>query len=85
MEEMISMAVNNGVAVFVVVAFIFFLNTYMTKMNELLQDLSKTISDLVASVQALSHRFDDLETTIKEKKGEWRKWVQKNMKWLKKL
>lgn len=64
MEEFLNMAVNNGVSIFVCVAFIWFLNNYFSKMNDTLNELNKVLTTLVTSMQEVQNKVNTIDDKI---------------------
>ena len=68
MEELIKILVDNGVAIFCVVAFIYYIFTDKTESNELfkeqnntLKEISKTQIEMQSSLQQFNTRLERLE------------------------
>lgn len=68
MEELMQVVVNNGVGVGSFLALLFFVNTYISKMNETINQIALTLTSIKDSLITLSSRVDEIENKIK--KGE---------------
>lgn len=64
MEELINAIVNNGLGVASFIAFIYFINTYMSKMDNTMSEISKTLTLIQGNLMTLQTRVDDIETKI---------------------
>lgn len=64
MEELINAIVNNGLGVASFIAFIYFINTYMSKMDNTMSEISKTLTLIQGNLMTLQSRVDDIETKI---------------------
>ncbi|MBO7080018.1 MAG: hypothetical protein J6W64_09450 [Bacilli bacterium] len=65
MEEFINAIVNNGLGVASFIAFIYFINTYMSKMDNTMSEISKTLTLIQGNLMTLQSRIDDIEEKIK--------------------
>lgn len=64
MEELINAIVNNGLGVASFIAFIYFINTYMSKMDNTMSEISKTLTLIQGNLITLQSRVDDIENKI---------------------
>lgn len=64
MEELINAIVNNGLGVASFIAFIYFINTYMSRMDSTMSEISKTLTLIQGNLMTLQTRVDDIETKI---------------------
>ena len=64
MEELINAIVNNGLGVASFIAFIYFINTYMSRMDNTMSEISKTLTLIQGNLMTLQTRVDDIETKI---------------------
>ena len=64
MEELINAIVNNGLGVASFIAFIYFINTYMSKMDNTMSEISKTLTLIQGNLMTLQTRVDDIENKI---------------------
>lgn len=65
MEEFINAIVNNGLGVASFIAFIYFINTYMSKMDSTMSEISKTLTLIQGNLITLQSRVEDIEEKIK--------------------
>lgn len=65
MEEVINAIVNNGLGVASFIAFIYFINTYMSKMDNTMSEISKTLTLIQGNLMTLQSRVDDIEEKMK--------------------
>lgn len=65
MEEFINAIVNNGLGVASFIAFIYFINTYMSKMDNTMSEISKTLTLIQGNLMTLQSRVDDIEEKMK--------------------
>lgn len=65
MEEIIQIVVQNGVGVASFVALLYFVNTYITKMNDTVHEIALTLTTIKDSLITLSSRVDEIENKIK--------------------
>lgn len=68
MEEIIQLVVNNGLGVASFLALIYFMNSYITKINEILVKISDTLEDVEKSLSQLSLRVERIEKEIDKEK-----------------
>lgn len=61
MEELINAIVNNGLGVASFIAFIYFINTYMSRMDNTMSEISKTLTLIQSNLITLQNRVDDIE------------------------
>ena len=66
MESLITAIVNNGLGVGSFIAFIYFINMYLSKMNNTLSDVAKTLNSIQLNLNNLSERVSDIEEKIKK-------------------
>ena len=64
MEELINAIVNNGLGVASFIAFIYFINTYMSKMDNTMSEISKTLTLIQGNLITLQSRVDDIENKM---------------------
>lgn len=64
MEELINAIVNNGLGVASFIAFIYFINTYMSKMDNTMSEISKTLTLIQGNLMTLQTRVDDIENKM---------------------
>lgn len=64
MEELINAIVNNGLGVASFIAFIYFINTYMNKMDNTMSEISKTLTLIQSNLITLQSRVDDIENKM---------------------
>lgn len=64
MEEFANIVVNNGIGVSSFIAFIYFINKYLVKMNDVLTDVSSTLKLVQANLTELTTRVNDIENRI---------------------
>ena len=64
MEEVLNVIVNNGLGVASFIAFIYFINTYMSKMDNTMSEISKTLTLIQGNLITLQSRVDDIEEKI---------------------
>lgn len=64
MEELINAIVNNGLGVASFIAFIYFINTYMSRMDNTMSEISKTLTLIQGNLITLQSRVDDIETKM---------------------
>lgn len=64
MEDLINAIVNNGLGVASFIAFIYFINTYMSKMDNTMSEISKTLTLIQGNLITLQSRVDDIENKI---------------------
>lgn len=65
MEEIIQIVVQNGVGVASFIALLYFVNNYITKMNETVHEIALTLTTIKDSLITLSSRVDEIENKIK--------------------
>lgn len=65
MEELIQLVVQNGVGVGSFIALLYFVNIYITKMNDTVHEISLTLTTIKDSLLTLSARVDEIEDKIK--------------------
>lgn len=64
MEEVLNIIVNNGLGVASFIAFIYFINTYMSKMDNTMSEISKTLTLIQGNLITLQSRVDEIEEKI---------------------
>lgn len=64
MEEVLNVIVNNGLGVASFIAFIYFINTYMSKMDNTMSEISKTLTLIQGNLITLQSRVDEIEEKI---------------------
>lgn len=64
MEELINAIVNNGLGVASFIAFIYFINTYMSRMDNTMSEISKTLTLIQGNLITLQARVDDIENKM---------------------
>lgn len=65
MQEIIEVVVQNGVGVGSFLALLYFVNSYITKMNDTIHEISLTLTTIKDSLLTLSARVDEIENKIK--------------------
>ena len=68
MEDIVQLMVNNGLGVASFLALIYFMNSYITKINEILVKISDTLEDVEKSLSQLSLRVERIEKEIDKEK-----------------
>lgn len=68
MEDIVQLIVNNGLGVASFLALIYFMNSYITKINEILVKISDTLEDVEKSLSQLSLRVERIEKEIDKEK-----------------
>ena len=64
MEEVFNVIVNNGLGVASFIAFIYFINTYMSRMDNTMSEISKTLTLIQGNLITLQSRVDEIEEKI---------------------
>lgn len=64
MEQVLNIIVNNGLGVASFIAFIYFINTYMSKMDNTMNEISKTLSLIQVNLSTLQNRVDCFEEKL---------------------
>lgn len=64
MEEFINIVINNGIGISSFIAFIYFINKYLVKMNDVLTDVSSTLKLVQANLTELTTRVNDIENRV---------------------
>lgn len=64
MEEFVNIVINNGIGVSSFIAFIYFINKYLVKMNDVLTDVSSTLKLVQANLTELTTRVNDIENRV---------------------
>lgn len=64
MDSVITAIVNNGLGVGSFIAFIYFINIYLSKMNTTLSDVAKTLVLIQNNLDNLSERVSDIESKV---------------------
>ena len=71
MEDFIQLIVNNGLGIASFFALLYFMNTYLTKINDTIQKVSDTLVSVEKSLNDLTSRVDIIEKqTVRTKKKE---------------
>lgn len=71
MEDFIQLIVNNGLGIASFFALLYFMNTYLTKINDTIEKVSDTLVSVEKSLNDLTSRVDIIEKqTVKGKKKE---------------
>lgn len=65
MEDIINVIVQNGVGVGSFIALLYFVNVYITKMNDTIHEIALTLTTIKDSLLTLSARVDEIEDKIK--------------------
>lgn len=65
MEELMTLIVQNGVGVGSFLALLYFVNVYITKMNDTIHEIALTLTTIKDSLLTLSTRVDEIEDKIK--------------------
>lgn len=61
MEDLIQLIVNNGLGIASFFALLYFMNNYITKINETIQKICNTLQSIETNLVELSNRVDRLE------------------------
>lgn len=64
MEQFLNIIVNNGLGVASFIAFIYFINIYMSKMDNTMNEISKTLSLIQVNLTTLQNRVDCFEEKL---------------------
>lgn len=64
MEEFVNIVINNGIGVGSFIAFIYFINKYLVKMNDVLTDVSATLKLVQSNLTDLTSRVNDIENRL---------------------
>lgn len=64
MEDFVNIVINNGIGVSSFIAFIYFINKYLVKMNDVLTDVSSTLKLVQANLTELTTRVNDIENRV---------------------
>ena len=65
MEDIINIIMNNGIGVASFIGLLYFVNNYVSKMNDTLMQVSLTLNSIKDSLITLSSRVDEIEEKIK--------------------
>ena len=65
MDDIINLVVQNGVGVCSFISLLYFVNVYVTKMNDNIHEISLTLTTIKDSLLTLSARVDEIEDKIK--------------------
>lgn len=65
MEDIINIVMNNGIGVASFIGLLYFVNNYISKMNDTLMQVSLTLNSIKDSLITLSSRVDEIEEKIK--------------------
>lgn len=69
MEEVIQLIVNNGLGIASFGALLYFMDKYLSKISESVNEISHTQSLIQENLTKLSTRVDDIEKVVNKKKG----------------
>lgn len=64
MDTLITAIINNGLGVGSFIAFIYFINVYLSKMNITLTDVAKTLVLIQNNLDNLSERVSEIEGKV---------------------
>lgn len=67
MEDLIQLIVNNGLGIASFGALLYFMDKYMSKINETIRKISDTLVSVEKSLTDLTNRVDEIETKTKLK------------------
>lgn len=67
MEKIVEIVVQNGLGVASFVALLYFIFNYISKMNDMITQISNTLNSIKDSLITLSARIDDIEYKLKER------------------
>lgn len=67
MEEMINIIITNGIGVGSFIALLFFVNNYISKMNDTVNNIANTLTSIKDSLVSLSTRVDEIESKVNNK------------------
>ena len=70
MEELINVAVNNGLGICSFLALLYFIFTYLKSLNETMTKISNTMVEMQINFATMTDRIDKIEEKIKVKKME---------------
>ena len=65
MQDIINIVMNNGIGVASFMGLLYFVNNYISKMNDTLMQVSLTLNSIKDSLITLSSRVDEIEEKIK--------------------
>ena len=65
MQDIINIVMNNGIGVASFIGLLYFVNNYISKMNDTLMQVSLTLNSIKDSLITLSSRVDEIEEKIK--------------------
>lgn len=65
MQDIINIVMNNGIGVASFIGLLYFVNNYISKMNNTLMQVSLTLNSIKDSLITLSSRVDEIEEKIK--------------------
>ena len=65
MEDIINIIMNNGIGIASFIGLLYFVNNYISKMNDTLMQVSLTLNSIKDSLITLSSRVDEIEEKIK--------------------
>lgn len=66
MEDIFQLVVNNGLGIASFFALLYFMNNYITKINETIQKICNTLESVDKNLVDLSNRVEKLENQTKE-------------------
>lgn len=67
MEELINVAVNNGLGICSFLALLYFIFTYLKSLNETMTKISNTMVEMQINFATMTDRIDKIEEKIKGK------------------
>lgn len=67
MEELINVAVNNGLGICSFLALLYFIFTYLKSLNETMTKISNTMVEMQINFATMADRIDKIEEKIKGK------------------
>lgn len=70
MEDFVKLLIDNGISVFCVAAFIYYIFTDKKQSNEIMEKMSDTLTAIQVSLQQLNDRIAILENKRNKKKEE---------------
>lgn len=65
MQDIINIVMNNGIGVASFIGLLYFVNNYISKMNDTLMQVSLTLNSIKDSLITFSSRVDEIEEKIK--------------------
>lgn len=67
MEELVNVAVNNGLGICSFLALLYFIFTYLKSLNETMTKISNTMVEMQINFATMTDRIDKIEEKIKGK------------------